>query len=81
MINKKNTAQVQAISDEYVKLVEREVGATMICMWGIIDPKTKVLATGVAMSQAIEEGDMNDIYFYMQRNLFLSLKPHDKRDL
>jgi hypothetical protein len=78
MINEKNARKMQAISDAYVKLVKKELGADMICNWGALDSKNQLLSTGMSMSGHLTDTQMNVIYFNMQRNLFLNLTPYDK---
>jgi hypothetical protein len=79
MINKDNATKIQQISDAYAKLVKRETGASMVCMWGAIDPNSKKIATGMSMSDAMRNEDMTDVYFFMQRNLFLNLYDKNER--
>lgn len=81
MINKNLALKIQKISDAYVRLVKKETGADMVCQWGVIEGGgSKIMATGMSMSNKLEGDDMEAIYFHMQRNLFLNLRPDEFED-
>lgn len=81
MINNQNTLKVQQISDAYVKTVGKEVGVSMVCVWGMIDEDSKLIGSGFSMSNAMNHDDITTVLFYMQRNLFLNLIPKDEREI
>lgn len=77
MINEESARKLQKISDAYVRLVKQELGADMVCTWGVLDSKSEMLGTGFSMSNHLTNTQMNVIYFNMQRNLFLNLTPYE----
>lgn len=81
MINDQNTLKVQQISDAYVKMVGKEVGVHMVCVWGMIGKDSKLIGSGFSMSNAMDHDDLSTVLFYMQRNLFLNLIPKDDREI
>ena len=78
MINDQSAEKIQKISEAYVQVVKKTTGASMICMWGVIDPNKKVIGSGVSMTNSLEIRDIETIYFNMQRSLFSNIFPDDE---
>ena len=78
MINDQKADLIQQVCKAYAQVVKQDTGADMVCVWGAIDPKSKVLATGVSMSSDMEHQDLTDVLFYMQKSLFNNLRSNDE---